>query len=343
MLVSLAFALSFTGGALAAPLGQVTTFPAPATDPVLITPGGDGNLWFTDNACLHALSATCAIGRMTATGTITEFTTGHFDSIRNAATSNLAGIARGPDGNVWFSDSAGYSAIGRITPSGTITEFSAGLQRSNPQLAGNVSVTESITVGDDRNLWFTDAGCDRGTVASPSGICAIGQITPSGTITEFGLATGQRLSGGITAGPDGNVWFTESPGPSDPGGIHAIGRITPSGAITEFALPAGQTPGGITTGADGNVWFIVVNVSLTVGEAEIGRIGRITPSGGITEFFDGMASDSMAGIRAGGITASADGNLWFTGVGSEGHLIGRFGLMGVRAAELLLTTCSCRM
>ncbi len=57
---------------------------------------------------------------------------------------------------------------------------------------------------------------------------------------------------GITAGPDGNLWFTESGG-------NKIGRITPSGQITEFPLPTGITkpyyPIGITAGPEGNLWF----------------------------------------------------------------------------------------
>ena len=41
---------------------------------------------------------------------------------------------------------------------------------------------------------------------------------------------------GITAGPDGNLWFTD-------GAAEAIGVINPSThAISEFSLPAGSMP-----------------------------------------------------------------------------------------------------
>ena len=54
---------------------------------------------------------------------------------------------------------------------------------------------------------------------------------------------------GITAGPDGNVWFTESIG-------NKIGRITPAGSITEYQNSKGNAqPADITTGPDGNLWF----------------------------------------------------------------------------------------
>ena len=53
----------------------------------------------------------------------------------------------------------------------------------------------------------------------------------------------------ITAGPDGNLWFTEYSG-------NKIGRITTAGAITEFTIPtAASSPVGITAGPDGNLWF----------------------------------------------------------------------------------------
>ena len=73
----------------------------------------------------------------------------------------------------------------------------------------------------------------------------------------------------ITAGPDGNLWFTEE-------GANKIGRITPSGRITEFPIPtASSGPDGITAGPDGNLWFT---------EGAANKIGRITPTGAITEF-----------------------------------------------------------
>ena len=123
----------------------------------------------------------------------------------------------------------------------------------------------------------------------------IGRITPLGVVTEFsaGITPGAN-PGGITAGPDGNLWFTEQSG-------NRIGRITPLGVVTEFSagISAGAGPGGIATGPDGNLWFT---------EAGGNRIGRITPLGVVTEFSAGITPG--AGLV--GITAGPDGNLWFT-------------------------------
>ena len=80
-------------------------------------------------------------------------------------------------------------------------------------------------------------------------------------ITEFSVPTAGSFPSGITAGPDGNLWFAESAG-------NKIGRITPTGAVTEFSLPASSGLTGITAGPDGNLWFT---------ESDGNTIGRITP------------------------------------------------------------------
>jgi len=69
---------------------------------------------------------------------------------------------------------------------------------------------------------------------------------------------------GITAGPDGNLWFAATD-------VNMIGRITPAGSFTEFPLPTtcgssnGCGPYAITAGPDGNLWF-------TEAANDIGRI-----------------------------------------------------------------------
>jgi streptogramin lyase len=113
----------------------------------------------------------------------------------------------------------------------------------------------------------------------------------SGTVTEFseGITSSTK---GITAGPDGNLWFT---------GANYVGRFTPTGTVTEFTVAplTGEAPSAITAGPDGNLWFTE--------SGEFGpRIGRITPTGTITEF------SLENGAHPIGITAGPDGNLWFT-------------------------------
>jgi streptogramin lyase len=129
-------------------------------------------------------------------------------------------------------------------------------------------------------------------------------------ITEFsaGITPGASPTN-ITAGPDGNLWFTEP-------GINRIGRITPAGVVTEFSagITAGAGLAGITAGPDGNLWFT---------EQYGGRIGRITPTGIVTEFSTPICCISYPTS----ITAGPDGNLWFTEFGVS--RIGRITPAGV--------------
>jgi hypothetical protein len=69
------------------------------------------------------------------------------------------------------------------------------------------------------------------------------------SITEFPVNTTGSTPWGITAGPDGNLWFTDFNG--------AIGMINPtSHAITEIVVPDTTSSSiGITAGPDGNIWF----------------------------------------------------------------------------------------
>jgi streptogramin lyase len=180
---------------------------------------------------------------------------------------------------------------------------------------------------------------------------------PIGTVTEFPVPTSNSGAAGITAGPDGNVWFTEfyankigkinmsgsvieypiTTANSEPLGIAAgpdgnlwfveygvgkIGKITPAGSVIEYPVPTvNSNPYGITAGPDGNMWFT---------EANAAQIGKITPAGSVTEF-----PTAASGSIPIGITAGADGNLWF----AEGHYgnIGRI-TTGGSVTEFTLPT-----
>jgi virginiamycin B lyase len=103
-------------------------------------------------------------------------------------------------------------------------------------------------------------------------LCAVGGLAGRAlalTFTEFPIPAGPSGPDGITTGPDGALWFTET-------GANQIGRITTAGVITKFKIPtAGSEPVNITTGPDGALWFT---------EYFVNQIGRITADGVITEF-----------------------------------------------------------
>ena len=65
-------------------------------------------------------------------------------------------------------------------------------------------------------------------------------------MTDYTNSTMDPFS--ITAGPDGNLWFTNYAG-------FFIGSISTSGAITTYTDPNIRTAYSITTGSDGALWL----------------------------------------------------------------------------------------
>ena len=311
---------------IAAQATAIAEFPAngglgAGHDPLGLESGADGDLWFTDGGTQHA------IGRVTPSGAIQEFTQG----LTSPATP--FDITRGPDGNIWFTATgdAPHNAIGMVTPSGAIEEF--GPPATEPNMA-----PAEITVAPDGNLWFLDVATPAIGRITPAGVIteftsgllsgampetltpgadgnmwftdkakgAIGRVTPGGTIVEFPTGNAMSMPTESTLGADGNVWF------SDPG-VPAIGRVTPDGTITEFTqgLNANADPDPMTLGPDGNVWFIDQNAAHRA-------VGRITPSGAITEFDQGLSQTNPQDD----ITVGADGNIWIEQASQDGLAAG---------------------
>jgi hypothetical protein len=121
------------------------------------------------------------------------------------------------------------------------------------------------TVGTGGALGTGGAGSVCSIPCAPTAYCDQGVC--KSRITEFTIPTVSADADDITAGPDGNLWFTEA--------IGKIGSITVAGSIAEFDIPtAASNPTSITSGPDGNIWF-----TEDVGN----KIGRISPPGGIVE------------------------------------------------------------
>ena len=202
--------------AAASPTTTEYPLPTPTAYPYGITTGPDDALWFTEYGSYN-------IGRITTSGSITEYSTGTFR--------NPTDITTGPDGALWFT--VGDNEIGRITTTGTVSWYS--LPRD--------PMVNKITTGPDGALWFTDSAGD-----------AVGRITTSGTVTMYPLPFVAEPYG-ITTGPDGALWFTNyENGSNDP---NSIGRITTTGAITNYPImtAGAAVPLDITTGPDGALWF----------------------------------------------------------------------------------------
>jgi virginiamycin B lyase len=268
--------------------------------------GPDGNIWFVEIGAKK-------IGRITPEGVITEF---KLPPSTQGGSGQLGQLIVGPDGNLWFGVQGGLtsagdsSAIGRITPAGVITYF--------PLSTLNIQGTQpnGITFGPDGNLWFTATITQLSTHPGGDTVTeVIGRMTPQGAVSEFALlalSSPDEVPGGITVGPDGNLWFTVFD-PRLGGTKAAIGRISPTSApgdtIRLFPLPAsGEMPGDIVSGPDGNLWFTEAEFSASSqgnGGVVSAHLARITPDGVVRTFpLPGVTRDPVA------LALGKDDNFW---------------------------------
>ncbi len=180
----------------------------------------------------------------------------------------------------------------------------------------------ALTVGKDKNVWFTEANARKLARVTPDGIVTefplsfyptgitkggdgklyiagsgigpvIGQATITGSVTVFNIPGGSNPTG-ITKGADGNVWFADGT---------SIGRITSAGVVSEFPIPSGNSAEGITTGSDGAVWFTEGN------NAALPQIGRIDPS--TAQFAEYPLMVQGLDCEPTAIVTGSDSNLWF--------------------------------
>jgi len=193
-------------------------------------------------------------------------------------------LKRAKDGSVWFTDPGNYD-VGHVVK-GRTTLYTAPTKYCSPY---------GITIGSDQNVWVAEQ-CQTTTGR-------IGRITPSGSWKEFVLPTKNEeppSQDGITAGPDGNLWYTV--------GLPRIGRITTAGKIHEFPLPGSDgDAGAITVGNDKALWY-----TLQTGL----KIGRMTTKGSATSYQVPTSNGTLSGICAG-----LGKTIWFTN--TIGNQIGR--------------------
>ncbi len=177
--------------------------------------------------------------------------------------------------------------IDRMSPSGEILDRTTIM--NDP---GGVRVND-FAIGPDGDLWYTLSNE------------VIGRLSKSSAVLDLGGVNDNPNSGapffeapffiGITTGPDGAMWFTET-------GPDKIGRIGPDGQVREFSLPGGtdHDPKEIVSGPDGNLWFTEFSASTSVGD-----VARMTLDGQVTRF-----PLSPTTVYPRDLTVGPDGNLW---------------------------------
>ncbi len=269
--------------------------------PGVITTGPDGNAWFTEPSADK-------IGMIVTSGSthpIQEFT------LAGGATPQGITANTGTS-TIWYTDPSN-NAIGSIS-------IQANHYVVNPEIedtSGNLSAGSyaQIVVGTDTHgtLWFTEYN-------SSTGKYGIGSYDP--VANSFGtpvpLGSGQ-VPYGLTAGPDGHIWFSEAV--PNTGGVNgfassALGVINPNaqGAPTEYAIPTTANgavlPFRIVEGPDGNIWY-TGNLSSTIG------MFNLTTQNYATENVPQATGETFSPAPA-GITVGPDPDnsniesIWFT-------------------------------
>jgi alpha-tubulin suppressor-like RCC1 family protein/streptogramin lyase len=194
------------------------------------------------------------------------------------------GITKGPDGNLWFTNS-GAGQIGKLD---SLTHQVALINLPDPTCK-----PVGITSGPDGNLWFTEQVGGK-----------LGVMTTAGALNnEFPVGSGPT---GIVTGSDGNLWVTLLTG-------NQIAKVNVAGIVSLFPLPtSGASPSGITLSADGSVWFT---------ETAVAQIGEISPAGAILEWSVQTPAGGVTPVPM-GITSTPDGAIWYSD--GANNCIGKF-------------------
>ncbi len=203
----------------------------------------DGDLWFTEEGA-HQISS---FDPSTNTFNSTPFT------LPNGTLPSA--ITLGSDGNLWFTES-GVGLINMFNPSQDT--FAANGPYALPASSGNAgTVINGITAGPDGDIWFTAQGVGRIGWFNPSVI--VTSPTPSNQIGVFNTPNSSSAPSAITAGPDGNLWYTETEG-NGPIGVAYDTKLqvsTPSNVTTSIAFSLRVTvlydTGLVDTNFNGNV------------------------------------------------------------------------------------------
>ncbi|MGE0027956.1 MAG: hypothetical protein AB7U07_12715 [Thermoleophilia bacterium] len=271
MLATIAALGLSAGFAATAEAVTVTNIDVPSTDsqPLGITPGPDGNLWFADPGAQ-------AIGRLTPAGGVLLF--------NPLPGSGPAGITTGPDGSLWYATFDGK--VQKISTGGVPTNVAT--------LPGPASNLQGIVTGPDGNLWVAEKGGDL-----------LWRVTPAGVSTSFGPAFSAQsvvrgpagdprvfvtTSAGVlstsSSAPTAPTLFANTPGPAYGMVLGPDGKfwVTYTGGVAHIDTDGSSLPGGvaipgvdargIAAGADGALYFA---------QTALDKVGRLTTSGQFTD------------------------------------------------------------
>ncbi|MFF0010860.1 hydrolase [Streptomyces sp. NPDC005374] len=221
-------------------------------------------------------------------------------------------LQESPDGGIWYSAS---DQLGRLDPSGKFTwwDDSSSSNDNGPGSDDGPGYPDGLTLSPDNTIWFAHI--------ANGGIPAFSRADNNRGLSSIAILKGKGTfsipTGGIVAGPDRAVWFSQIHQYDESDG-DGIGRLTVQGAYKEWPLPKGTTPQRIVAGPDKALWF-----------TERGGIGRIDVDGDVSHFAV-RESEHPDGIALG-----PDEALWFTTDSRVGRITprGKITLWPVRGAK----------
>lgn len=162
------------------------------------------------------------------------------------------GVSVARDGSVWFGESGGPALNLPVGVGGSLPSY-LGRWRSGRVSAFGVRIPGErwsgpidVVMGPDGRIWFaTHFGIGASTLA--------GRIAFHRLDHERGRAAYPHWVNGLTAAPDGNIWFTQEP--------DLVGRMTPAGQVTRWHTSAPH-PQDIAPGSGLSVWITEPNTGV---------------------------------------------------------------------------------
>ncbi len=265
-----------------------------------VTPGADGNMWYTSNGGLIPVSPS----GLAQTAVSIPTTSNGIGVVNNANFTNYTAtqIISDANGNLWFTQPGNYS-VGEFN---TTTHTSTLTFEPSHLAGGSFSGWQPMQMAldtSDGSIWYTidqqfSTGSKIGKINPATGVLTDVASTPTSGAGAQGIAYNNPSNGK----GDGDFYFAEE-------GAGHLGQINPTtGAISDSRkVPTGESsPYGVVADSNGNIW-VTMNGS--------GTVDRFSPSTG-QWLATPIALSGGASSQPEGITIGPDGNLWVAEAGN---------------------------